>query len=188
MRVLVLLMVAGTMISASIASAADFTATLVIQSRLNDLGFDAGKADGRSGPQTRKALRQFSDSFGGEPDLEGVFDRMRELHFSSREIIDDHDEISEIKSHISVNLRDPESAQVRDLYRVKSTYTYQGLPVEMICGEVNGKNLYGAYVGYTGFFYTSLGSDHKGAAFIDNPDEMFSVLKCLTSFTIDRSD
>jgi len=64
--------------------------------------------------------------------------------------------------YIANTLNDPESAKFRNVRLVNGI---------VICGEVNGKNLHGAYVGFTPFFYMSTGSDFA-LAFIktDNPD------------------
>lgn len=51
--------------------------------------------------------------------------------------------ISAAKESVRSKLFDPDSAQFRNVRIVDGT----------VCGEVNGKNRYGAYVGFTPFYY-----------------------------------
>lgn len=53
--------------------------------------------------------------------------------------------VTQAKAAAARDLRDPSSAQFRDLR--SGEYDGQGV----ICGEINGKNAYGAYAGFTGF-------------------------------------
>lgn len=54
-----------------------------------------------------------------------------------------------VQNDVAAQLRDPSSAQFRNVHRYGST----------ICGEVNGKNGYGAYVGFVRFMGTTISSD-----------------------------
>jgi hypothetical protein len=56
---------------------------------------------------------------------------------------------AEAKRVTADNMRDPDSARFRNLRKVRSDFE-QGWKV---CGEVNAKNAYGGYVGYTSFVY-----------------------------------
>lgn len=58
----------------------------------------------------------------------------------------DDDIIAAAKAMVERKLRDPSSAQYRDLHVVP---THQG--DQVVCGEVNGKNAYGGYVGFAPF-------------------------------------
>lgn len=54
----------------------------VVQGALNDLGYDAGPADGVIGERTREAIRQFQADYGFRPDgnlTEPLLERMREV-------------------------------------------------------------------------------------------------------------
>lgn len=74
----------------------------------------------------------------------------------------DHAEfVQRAKRSVSDQFKDPDSAKFRDLYLAN-----KGLPT--LCGEVNAKNSYGAYVGYRGFFYNSVSS------YIDDGKELGS--------------
>lgn len=59
------------------------------------------------------------------------------------------DFIREAKTNVTANFKDPSSAQFRNLYLSKKTFP-------TLCGEVNAKNSYGAYVGFRGFIYNSV--------------------------------
>lgn len=61
-------------------------------------------------------------------------------------------EIKTAKEAVADRLRDPESAQFRS---VKSGTAPNGLAT--VCGEVNGKNAYGAYSGYQRFIANNKG-------------------------------
>ncbi|WP_278369843.1 hypothetical protein [Vreelandella titanicae] len=50
------------------------------------------------------------------------------------------------KEAVANQLRDPESAQFRNI-----SETANNLGMATVCGEVNGKNSYGGYVGYQRF-------------------------------------
>lgn len=58
-------------------------------------------------------------------------------------------EIATAKRMVADQLRDPESAKFRNVYRY--VVDDEGKKSSGVCGEVNGKNLRGAYVGFTRF-------------------------------------
>ncbi|EOZ7525305.1 membrane lipoprotein lipid attachment site-containing protein [Enterobacter quasiroggenkampii] len=60
--------------------------------------------------------------------------------------------ISLAKSEVAANLKDPASAQFRDVKVAKMTDAEDGRVVAVVCGEVNGKNGFGAYAGFHPFF------------------------------------
>ena len=78
------------------------------------------------------------------------------------------------KENIQRQLKDPESAQFRDVKVVINT-----LNEKAVCGEVNAKNSYG---GYTGFkpFYTIDGQDIK---FIENSANSYQYKKNLAKYS-----
>jgi hypothetical protein len=93
-----------------------------------------------------------------------------------------------MKEAVTHNLNDPESARFRNLQVITlegtilerlnnspkhwnydwfvSTFTYDPECLDL-CGEVNAKNHFGAYVGYRPFF---VGGDQNPKAFIDTGD------------------
>jgi len=57
--------------------------------------------------------------------------------------------VSKAKSNITQGFKDPQSAQFKGLFVGKNG------AMLTLCGEVNAKNSYGAYVGFQKFFATS---------------------------------
>lgn len=68
------------------------------------------------------------------------------------------------KHTVADELRDPGSARFRNLRRMATGG---------VCGEVNSKNAYGAYVGYSGFYYTGSEYGRGGVYFADSGPELF---------------
>nr|WP_249432677.1 hypothetical protein [Enterobacter quasiroggenkampii] len=60
--------------------------------------------------------------------------------------------ISLAKSEVAANLKDPASAQFRNVKVSKMTDAEDGRVVAVVCGEINGKNGFGAYAGFHPFF------------------------------------
>lgn len=60
--------------------------------------------------------------------------------------------ISLAKSEVAANLKDPASAQFRNVKVSKMTDAVDGHVVAVVCGEINGKNGFGAYAGFHPFF------------------------------------
>jgi len=54
------------------------------------------------------------------------------------------------KDAVKATLKDPESAQFRNLYT--KSWTGKASPDDAVCGEVNAKNSYGGYTGFTRFY------------------------------------
>lgn len=86
------------------------------------------------------------------------------------------------KKGITSDFKDPGSATFRSVYIRKIYSKTDGMPIESVCGEVNGKNSYGAYVGYRRFFYSITG---KSDGFVEREGnkEIFSVLFKMTCST-----
>lgn len=60
--------------------------------------------------------------------------------------------ISLAKSEVAANLKDPASAQFRNVKVSKMTDAEDGRVIAVVCGEINGKNGFGAYAGFHPFF------------------------------------
>ena len=58
------------------------------------------------------------------------------------------------KDSIAQNMKDPSSAQFRELHYVQHSENEDGVITASVCGETNGKNSYGAYAGFTPFYVT----------------------------------
>lgn len=60
--------------------------------------------------------------------------------------------ISLAQSEVSANLLDPGSAQFRNMKVAKMMDADDGRVIAVVCGEINGKNGFGAYAGFHPFF------------------------------------
>jgi hypothetical protein len=74
----------------------------------------------------------------------------------------------EAKTAITADFLDPQAAQFRRLF-VSDVVSDNGTKIRYLCGEVNGKNSYGAYIGYRRF-YSVTGNIH-GLMHVLNPTE-----------------
>lgn len=68
-------------------------------------------------------------------------------------LLTSHDEvvIMNAKNHVAANLKDPSSATFQDIFIVKEPTDTNGSERGTVCGQVNGRNSFGAYSGYTRF-------------------------------------
>ena len=128
------------------ANALDFDQTFTLQMALEAHGFDLGEPDGQIGSATRHALAAFAQKHGSQDDPDSVFLFMYEQSLKSREEITSQSVLDVIRRDVADKLRDPTSVMVRNVFVVKNGTQ------EIVCGEVNGKNAYGGYAGYTQFF------------------------------------
>ena len=90
---------------------------------------------------------------------------------SDKQIIDD------AKGMVSASLKDPDSATFKNVkvYRVKNKNT-GNVNVSAVCGEVNAKNSYGGYVGYSNFAVMLLGK--KPTIAVENSERsLYPMLK-----------
>lgn len=62
----------------------------------------------------------------------------------SREPTAEEELIADAKAAVAATLKDPDSAKFRAVVA--------DVDNKLVCGEVNGKNSYGAYAGYSAFF------------------------------------
>lgn len=69
--------------------------------------------------------------------------------------------ISLAQSEVSANLLDPSSAQFRNMKVARMTDSDGGGVIAVVCGEINGKNGFGAYAGFHPF-YVELNMKSKG--------------------------
>lgn len=115
--------------------------TFMLQTVLNDHGFSVGAPDGKIGPATRKGLTDFAKYYGTSSDPQEVMNFIMALSYTARKNIDNEVYLENVKAELAENLRDPSSVMIRDVFKIES----------YVCGQVNGKNAYGAYAGYTWF-------------------------------------
>ncbi|AZV00286.1 peptidoglycan-binding protein [Paracoccus kondratievae] len=157
------------------ASAETFGEVFIAQTKLNSLGLDVGKPDGRMGPVTRKALKAAAERYGFEPTLGDMF-KYFAVDTVKREIkVKDEAIIQAVKDAVGDGLKDPFSAQYRN-FRI--------LPSGRICGEVNAKNTYGAYVGWTTFITHGGplkigGSYSRPSVHVDDGETELAAMSCL---------
>lgn len=160
----------------------DHTALFMLQVTMAEHGFDSGDPDGLMGPATREAIAGFSEKYNLPDDPDAM---IRELSYRSirhslaitEEAGLSDNKLEEIKNGVAETLRDPSSVQIK---KVRIVEKPDG---RFYCGEVNGKNAYGAYAGFTTFSSGSIwgldGVTHMPVAFyIDDPDSTFSFWRC----------
>lgn len=170
-----LLLTASLIFLGQTAFALGLTEKFILQATLNGHGYDVGEPDGKFGPATRRGIAAFSKDYGSSTDPDALFLFMYKLHLQNRVKIEDPEFLENIKNGVSNRMRDPESTQIRNVYsiiRVRS---------EIICGEVNGKNAYGGYAGFTRFFGMALSADFVTIG-IDSSDETVVSVSCDLSF------
>lgn len=82
--------------------------------------------------------------------------------------------ISITKENVQRQLKDPQSAQFREVKVVTNT-----LNEKTVCGEVNAKNSYGGYTGFKAFYTT----DGRNINFIDNTEKPSQYKKNLVKYS-----
>lgn len=65
--------------------------------------------------------------------------------------------IAQARAAVSKTLRDPDAARFAELKRTKFP-NVKGVPTDAVCGTVNAKNAYGAYIGAKPFVYLPAGN------------------------------
>jgi len=128
------------------AKASDPFAILALQFELKAHGFDVGEPDGKIGKKTRSAIQGFADRYNAPINPDELITYMVRRHYATFEPITDDATIELIRVGVGKELKDPDSAKVRNLKRVTAADGSK-----FICGEVNGKNSYGAYAGFVPF-------------------------------------
>ena len=74
--------------------------------------------------------------------------------------------IEKSKKHVLNQLKDPDSAKFRNIYVIDKS---------LVCGEVNAKNSYGGYNGFT-FYYTLVMADNgQLETVLRNPDGKYNI-------------
>lgn len=71
---------------------------------------------------------------------------------SKQAFVPDEFHMNRAQAKAAYNLRDPNAAQFRNIRGV-SAKAETGVTANYICGEINGKNAMGGYVGFTPFVY-----------------------------------
>lgn len=160
----------------SSAQALDKIQAYWLQHVLNDHGFYVGDPDGVIGPKSKEKILEFATVYGAPKAPELLFSWIIQQSAMSSETIEDEGILQEIRAKVAEQLKDPASAQFRKIRLQK------GPSGDFVCGEVNGKNSYGAYAGYTPFFSLGAFSGHFAMFYIDSESHTVAFYKCLTSF------
>jgi hypothetical protein len=159
------------------ALAMDTSTVLILQSTLNDHLFNVGEPDGNIGPATRRGLEEFAETYGTSSDPQAVLSFIIQKSVAARMPIEDEIVPKDIEEEVAVQLRDPSSVMIRNVFKVENPFN------TLICGEVNGKNAYGGYAGFTWFNGMDLMGSF-GFLTMDRPDFALAELQCLMSFPL----
>jgi peptidoglycan hydrolase-like protein with peptidoglycan-binding domain len=162
--------------------AMDAHTILMLQYVLNDHGFPVGEPDGAIGPATKRGLQEFSKAYGTGSEPQNVLEFIVSRNYATRKEIKGEAYLENLKEDVAQNLRDPSSVIIRNVFGVDDAGT------EYVCGEVNGKNAYGGYAGYTWFYGMNLMGDFAIIQ-IDDPNKLLSAeLKCMMAFPSSNVD
>jgi len=159
------------------AKALDREMVFALQLTMLDHGFDSGGLDGRLGPATRRAIAGFAEKYRLPEDPEamirGIAARSAAHSFVITEDANLSDEDLEyIKESLAEMVRDPSSVQIKNVRLVEDTIG------RFYCGEINTKNAYGGYTGFTHFHSLPTFFLTDTSFMIDDPDERFSFWEC----------
>ena len=157
------------------AIAMDLQTIFFLQETLKNHGFDVGKPDGKFGPATRNGLNSFAKKYGVQSDAQSVLTFIFQKNLASRRVIEDETRLEDIKARVAEGLRDPSSALIRNVFEVDNPN------MTIICGEVNGKNAYGGYAGFTSFFGISM-FNRFSLVQIDDAESAFARVSCTMAF------
>ena len=141
--------------------------SLAFQMRLVHDGFFDGPVDGRVGPATRKAMAAYAAKYGVKNSRAAIEASIVSRAEAERSVgVADDLWVAAIEDAKN-SVLDPYSAHFKQLYYFRSK---RGNTV--VCGLVNAKNLYGAYVGDQYFQTTVLLQDGKPWAVTTIEDAM----------------
>jgi peptidoglycan hydrolase-like protein with peptidoglycan-binding domain len=118
-----------------------------MQSKLQQEGFYKAEIDGLSGPSMRNAIKTYATFHSIEDSFKAVKSHMIQDTVRRRRTPTDI-EVQSSRELMNETLRDGPSAIYRDEFALE---TKKGV---LVCGRVNGKNAYGAYVGFKSYSIT----------------------------------
>jgi hypothetical protein len=153
-----------------------------LQVRLIELGFDLGEPDGISGPRTRAGLAAYSTRHIVPAEIGAVMDDiLRRSRAARRDPTLTPDQIVTLRAAVTEDFFDPDSARFgAELWELPD-----GGSISRVCGTVNARNRFGAYVGARHFYvmrYRSWGTapDVFTAGHYDNADGIgAAAFRCL---------
>ncbi len=136
-----------------------------MQQKLANAGYVVGKADGVAGKKTKGALRLFAQQMGFEPTPEAMYDFFGKRYYQVATPLGDEANMNAVRRALEEVLFDTSSARLKDVVV---------LPSGNVCGYVNAKNRFGAYVGFTRFHALSIRTP-------TNKDELFVFSASVTA-------
>lgn len=86
-------------------------------------------------------------------------------------------QVAEVKRAVTYRLRDPDSAQFRNIHGVEQTLQ-DGSTNVFVCGQVNGRNGFGGYAGFGIFLGRFEGSTFKVTAMASREDAWIYLNQC----------
>lgn len=143
---------------------------------MKDHGYDVGKPDGVIGPKSKKIISEFAVDYDAPTDANLLFNWMISESAKNSEKIEDESILQEIQSKVAEQLKDPESVQIRKVR------LHHGPSGDFVCGEVNGRNSYGAYAGYTPFLSLGAYTGNFAMFYVDTEPYGIAFYQCLTAF------
>lgn len=60
--------------------------------------------------------------------------------------------VSIAQNEVSADMKDPESSKFRNVKFIEKGESIEGIVTGVVCGEINSKNAFGAYAGFSPFF------------------------------------
>ncbi|NOR63269.1 MAG: hypothetical protein GQ535_12345 [Rhodobacteraceae bacterium] len=179
---LILLLLSLSVFAVSASAQSDRATLIALQTKLYDLGYYQGEIDGLTGPATSRALAGYSTENGGSNTVAGVITTIiAQQPTTLKGIVTDAMKAA-VRERFNEVLSDGESAK----YIFDFSYPaaqFEPTSEIAVCGRVNGKNQYGAYVGYTPFLVilspTSWESGETYYVMHGDPTQDSSELECL---------
>ena len=97
-----------------------------------------------------------------------------------RDNLSDKQLIQTAETFIAYSLKDPDSAKFRNVIINKvENKAPNSKPIRLaVCGEVNGKNAFGAYSGYQQFAVSAIGEKPRGGIENEGGDYMYADIFC----------
>lgn len=151
-----------------------FTGQQIVQTKLNELGYDVGKPDGVPGKRTMTGIQMDAKKKGYEASVSGFQDYYISETVKGSKPLDNIDLQASIKEKMHGVLLDPYSAEYMD---------WTLLPSGNICVKINAKNSLGAYTGYkewhvkVNYITTLLGG--APSPLEPNPNENINFWRCV---------
>lgn len=136
-------------------AAVDAIEMFLIQNYLNNSGFYTGEPDSLIGGKTRSAISEYARANGLDNEIFAIKVHIAEQALSLQVSLESDNLPVEIGTSLRRQFKDPSSVMFSS---VTSRELKNGSVI--YCGEANGKNSYGAYVGGEPFYISDVGIDY----------------------------